>query len=106
MSTRITLGNIGSPEHGVGSVTPSLVRTRAIELALADGRTAEEMTEHDYETARIELAPSHMIPSQNLSEGNSDTDQSLGADLVSEGLKEAQHDISVEAEIGRAELQR
>jgi len=101
MSTKVTLGNPSQPLHGVGNVNTAMIRTRAVELAISDGRTEAEVDEHDYEMARKELAPSENSPSQNLNAGTEYTDQSIGEALIKGGLDEAQHDIALAAEIDR-----
>jgi hypothetical protein len=40
---------------GVGTVTPKMVRDRAAELAVIDGRSASEVSKSDLEQARREL---------------------------------------------------
>lgn len=40
---------------GIGRVTRSMVRTRAIELAVIDGRSPHEASKADWERAKIEL---------------------------------------------------
>jgi hypothetical protein len=52
---------------GIGTVTPQMVRERAIELAAINGRSAHELSESDWEQARRELT------------GKSDTDPNEAA---------------------------
>ena len=40
---------------GVGTVTEKMVRERAVELAVIDGRTAQEVSTSDWEQAKREL---------------------------------------------------
>ena len=40
---------------GIGTVTRKMVRTRAIELAIIEGRTPEEVSKSDWERAKREL---------------------------------------------------
>ena len=40
---------------GIGTVTRKMVRTRAVELAVIDGRSSEEVSKSDWEQAKREL---------------------------------------------------
>jgi hypothetical protein len=40
---------------GIGTVTPKMVRERAVELAVINGRSAQEMSKSDWEQAKREL---------------------------------------------------
>ena len=40
---------------GIGTVTRKMVRTRAVELAVIDGRSSEEVSQSDWEQAKREL---------------------------------------------------
>ena len=54
---------------GVGTVTRQMVRERAVELALIDGRTAQEVSNSDWEQAKRELTGgSDMDPKEALLE--------------------------------------
>jgi hypothetical protein len=108
---------------GVGTVTRKMVRERAVELALIDGRSAHEVSKADWEMAKRELtgAPS-LDPKQALldlapeserwdplpgstgteapvtsEDGEDEEGRSLGEVLTDEGLKEADHDQMLNA---------
>jgi hypothetical protein len=54
---------------GVGTVTKKMVRERAVELAVIDGRTAQEVSKSDWEQAKRELTGgSDMDPKEELLE--------------------------------------
>jgi hypothetical protein len=55
-------GNISENSAGIGTVTRKMVRERAVELALINGRSAPEVSTSDWEQAKRELT------------GDSDTD--------------------------------
>jgi len=40
---------------GLGTVTRKMVRTRAVELAVINGRSAQEVSKSDWEQAKLEL---------------------------------------------------
>ena len=48
-------GALIEKSSGIGTVTRKMIRTRAVELAVIDGRTAQEMSKADLEQARREL---------------------------------------------------
>jgi hypothetical protein len=48
-------GALTANSAGLGTVTRKMVRDRAIELALIDGRTGQEMSASDWEQAKREL---------------------------------------------------
>jgi hypothetical protein len=52
---------------GIGTVTPEMVRERAVELAVINGRSAQEVSKSDWEQAKRELT------------GDSDTDPNEAA---------------------------
>jgi hypothetical protein len=108
---------------GIGTVTPEMVRKRAVELALINGRAAHNVSELDVEQARRELTGgSDRAPDEEALEaapeskrwdpvgGSSgrqvpdsvDDDEdgegrSIGEQLVSEGVNEAEHDQMLQA---------
>jgi len=108
---------------GVGTVTHKMVRERAVELALIDGRTAQEVSKSDWEQAKRELmGGSDMDPKEALLEaapeserwdpvpgstghivtvpsvdGEDDDGRSASERLVEEGMLEAEHDQMVQA---------
>ena len=103
---------------GVGTVTRKMVQERAVELAIIDGRSAQEVSKSDWEQAKRELtgepdidpkeallesAPEserwdplpgstgHIIPVASV-DGEDDDGRSLGEKLIDEGVQEAEHD--------------
>jgi len=108
---------------GVGTVTHKTVRERAVELAVIDGRTAQEVSKSDWEQAKRELTGgSDMDPKEALLEtapeserwdsapgsaGNivtvpsvdDEDDEGRGVNerLVEEGMLEAEHDQMLQA---------
>ena len=108
---------------GVGTVTDKMVRERAVELAVIDGRTAQEVSTSDWEQAKRELTGgSDQDPNEALLEsapeserwdplpgstgrvvpvtsidGEDDEGRSVSERLVEEGVLEAEHDQMVEA---------
>jgi len=54
-------GSLTENSAGIGTVTRKMVRERAVELAVIDGRSAQEVTKSDWETAKQELTgePDH-----------------------------------------------
>lgn len=112
-------GRIMGHSQGLGTVTAEMVRERARELALMDGRGEEELTEADWAQAKLELlgantepqieqesesettaqswdpvpgTPGHQTPSYTPSD-----DESITEMLVDEGVKEAEHDKRLDA---------
>ena len=55
MTNPLKEGALTENSVGIGTVTRGMVRERAVELALINGRTALEVTESDWEQARREL---------------------------------------------------
>ena len=108
---------------GVGTVTRKMVRERAVELALINGRAAHDASVSDWDQAKRELtgepdidpkeatlesAPEserwdplpgsngHIIPVPSVDEED-DEGRSVGERLVNEGVLEAEHDQMLEA---------
>jgi hypothetical protein len=103
---------------GVGTVTRKMVRERAVEIAVIDGRTAQEVSKSDWEQAKRELTGgSDMDPNEALLESapeserwdplpgstgrivpvtstddEDDEGRSTSERLVEEGVLEAEHD--------------
>ena len=108
---------------GVGTVTDKMVRERAVELAVIDGRNAQEVSTSDWEQAKRELTGgSDQDPNEALLESapeserwdplpgstgrvvpvtsiddEDDEGRSVSERLVEEGVLEAEHDQMVEA---------
>src|ERR1700678_637185 len=103
---------------GIGTVTREMVRARAVELALINGRSAQEVSESDWQQAKRELtgrpdmdstetilesAPEsqrwdplpgstgHKVPAAS-SEDEDDEGRSDNERLVEEGIEGAEHD--------------
>jgi len=108
---------------GIGTVTRKMVRERATELALINGRSARDVSLADWEQAKRELtggldidpkealleaAPEserwdpvpgstgRMIPAVSI-DGEDDDGRSLGEKLIDEGVQEAEHDQMLQA---------
>ena len=116
-------GRLTENAVGLGTVTPEMVEARARELAMIAGRVPPEPSEIDYEQARRELtggseadADEQILESVPESERwnpipgaqGTHTEDSLGEDedsegrsesaqLVEEGIKEAEHDQMFQA---------
>jgi hypothetical protein len=105
---------------GIGAPSPDTVERRAREIALIAERDPEEFTDADWDQARRELlgvqtstAPeeteqnAEMVEEWNVVASSSghrapragadDDDESVGQQLVSDGIEEAAHDQMVEA---------
>jgi hypothetical protein len=108
---------------GIGTVTPEMVETRARELAAIAGRVPPEPSEVDFEQAKRELtggaemdlrqAALESIPESerwdpvpgstgshtpdSLGEDEDSEGRSESAQLVEEGIKEAEHDQMLQA---------
>jgi hypothetical protein len=111
-------GTLTENSVGVGSVTRKMVQERAIELAIIDGRSAEEVSKSDWEQAKQELTgrPDKDVTETVLesapeserwdpvggstgdkvpvapSEDEDDEGRSDNERLVDEGIAEADHD--------------
>jgi hypothetical protein len=108
---------------GIGTVTPEMVEARARELAVIAGRVPSQPSQVDYEQAKRELtgepdmdvqeAALESIPESerwdpvpgstgrhtpdSLGEDEDNEGRSESAQLVEEGIKEAEHDQMLEA---------
>jgi hypothetical protein len=108
---------------GIGTVTRKMVRERATELALINGRSAKDVSATDWEQAKRELtgkpdidpkeavlesAPEserwdplpgstgHIVPVTSI-DGEDDDGRSVGEKLIDEGVQEAEHDQMLQA---------
>jgi hypothetical protein len=108
---------------GIGTVTRKMVRERATELALINGRSAQDVSAADWEQAKRELtgepdmdpkeallesAPEserwdplpgstgHIVPVASI-DGEDDDGRSMGEKLIAEGVQEAEHDQMLQA---------
>ena len=106
---------------GIGEISQEMLLERALELALINGRTAEGISENDWEQARRELTDdSDIDPQQEFLESapeserwdpifgstghevkvepaEDDEGQSDEENLYEEGVREAEHDLMLEA---------
>ena len=108
---------------GLGTVTKTMVRERAVELALINGRIAQDVSKSDWEQAKreltgqtapdtneaaLELAPEserwdpvpgstgHKVPAAP-SEDEDEEGRSDSSKLVEEGIAAAEHDQMLQA---------
>ncbi len=108
---------------GIGTVTRGMVRERAVELALINGNAARDVSKVDWEQAKRELTGGpeidpeemalesipeserwdpvpgsigHQVP-DSLGEDEDSEGRSESAQLVEEGIKEAEHDQMLQA---------
>ena len=116
--SRPVSGKILSHAEGMGTPSADTVRQRAQELAMIDGR--ELPTEQDWKRAFLELHGGHHDPSlygddnemtgaitetnsvaptlgRHIHEMDTDGGDSLGEELITEGLEEASHDRMLES---------
>ena len=113
-------GKIAVHGMGFGAPTPEQVEKRAREIALIDERDPEQFTDADWEQARRELLGATLPPPLEESEaaaqmqeewevtpddrghrvnppGASDDEETVGEQLVTDGVEEAIHDQMLEA---------
>jgi hypothetical protein len=107
-------GKILQHGAGLGVPSPEMVRQRARELALIDGRAPEDFTDADWSRARRELHGGHDFQNgedapesaeMGLAEENDhrvahrtvESPESLGEELIAEGMDEAVHEQMLEA---------
>jgi hypothetical protein len=112
-ATETIKGRISGRFNGLGTVTPEMVEQRAREIALINGRAAEEFNEADLEEARAELTGEAAIEEQreeepgpgagtlrDLNPGTAghknapklpSDEQRVAEQLVQEGVDEAEH---------------
>jgi hypothetical protein len=103
----------------MGTVTPEMVRHRAREIALSDGRAGNEVTSGDWEQAKRELLGADNDPAaeSDTEEASSttgwdpapptighraetqevDDEQTMAEQLYQEGVEEADHDERVQS---------
>jgi hypothetical protein len=119
----LTKGLLAENFTGIGTVTPEMVQKRAVELALINGRTADQVSVLDVEQAQRELTGgSELDPSEENLEAIADSKfgdplpgstghrvaesvdddedgdgRSIGEQLVEEGVNEAEHDQMLQA---------
>jgi hypothetical protein len=110
-------GKISVHGDGFGTPSPDAVEKRAREIALIAERDPDEFTDADWDQARRELLGTQFPNAPEETEDNADVveewnvvassaghraprgedDESLGEQLVEEGVQEAEHDQMVEA---------
>lgn len=108
---------------GIGTVTRKMVRERAVELAVMEGRSKHDVSKADWEQAKRELtgepemdpkealleaapeserwdplpgSPGHQASVTPIDEED-DEGRSVGERLVEEGVNEAEHDQRVQS---------
>jgi hypothetical protein len=128
MKNLLKNGHMTENGTGIGTVTPGMVRQRAVELAMINGRTAAEVSTADWDEAKRELtggshadlndallesAPEserwdpvpgsvgHKAP-ESASDDEDDDGLTDSARLVEEGIAEAEHDQMLQAARERA----
>lgn len=112
-------GRIQQGGEGVGLPDEEVLRRRAIEIAVTNGRRPDQVSEADFEQALEELRAAQNAPVNSLNEEEQEPtmsrdallgvssgratrvkqatdEQALPVDLVQEGLEEAAHDQMVE----------
>ena len=119
----LSQGILAEKFTGIGPVTRPMVRARAIELAIINGRTSHEMSQADWDQAQRELAggsdldakqtllesapeslrwdpvpgsPGHQAP-ESPSEDEDEEGRSETEQLVDQGVEEAEHDQMLQA---------
>lgn len=112
-ATETIKGRISGRFNGLGTVTPGMVEQRAREIALINGRAAEEFNEADLEEARAELTGASALDEQGEEESGPGAstladivpgsvghknapklpsdEQRVAEQLVQEGVDEAEH---------------
>jgi hypothetical protein len=116
-------GALTENSAGIGTITRKMVRERAVELAVINGRSAQDVSKSDWEQAKRELTDdSEMDPKEALLESvpeserwdpvpgstgykvpaapSADEDEEGRSDnerLVDEGIAGAEHDQSLQA---------
>src|ERR1700691_2406931 len=120
----INKGIIAEKFTGIGAVTRDMVHERARELAMISGRAPHDVSQSDYEQAKRELTGGSDMDSQEEileslpeskrwdplpgsagrmdpeppSEDEDEEGRNESAQLVEEGVQEAEHDLMVQAE--------
>jgi hypothetical protein len=123
MKNLLKAGHVTDNGAGIGTVTRGMVRERAVELAIINGRPASEVSPSDWDQAKRELTggsdtepkdvvlesapeserwdPVHGSTGHKAPESSSDDENEDGksdsAMLVEEGIAEAEHDQMLQA---------
>jgi hypothetical protein len=112
-ATQTIKGRISGGFNGLGTVTPGMVEQRAKEIALINGRPAEDYSEADLEQAHAELTGDGALNEQREEDGYTaaasladvvpgstghkvapklpSDEQRVAEQLVQEGVDEAEH---------------
>jgi hypothetical protein len=116
-------GILNQNGQGIGEVSREMLRQRAVELAVIDGRSEQDATKSDWEQAKRELTDEpEMDPQEALLEAapeserwdplpgssghrapviTTDSEDAEGRSdaeaLVDEGVREAEHDLMLQA---------
>ncbi len=125
----LTKGAILENFTGLGTVTRGMVRERAVELALINGRRAQDVTKADWDQAKRELtggsdedpnealldsvpeserwdvvqgSMGYQVPETPGDDDEDDDGRGESAQLVEEGVAEAEHDQMLQAAIDAA----
>jgi hypothetical protein len=128
----ISKGIIAKKIAGIGPVSREMIRARALELALIDGRHHGQISRADYEQAQRELtggsdldaqtqtlealpeskrwdmvpgSTGHQAP-ETLNEDEDEEGRSESEQLVEEGVNEAEHDQMLQAARAAAKADR
>jgi hypothetical protein len=119
-SSQRPAGKISVHGMGLGAPTPEQVEARAREIAIIDERDPNEFTDADWNQARRELLGENLPPPPEETEqaakmeeewevtpddrghrvdrpGVSEDEETLGEQLVTDGVEEAIHDQMLEA---------
>jgi hypothetical protein len=113
-------GRFSASGRGLGTVTEDMVRARAREIAVINGRSEDNVLDSDMDQARRELQGEERLtpePTQaeNLAEGErwnavpesvgrkgttvpAPDEQTFAEKLVDEGVADAEHDQQIQAE--------
>jgi hypothetical protein len=122
---RESSGKISAHGNGVGAPSPEEVEKRAREIAMIDERDPDEFTDADWTQARKELmGVEHATPPEETEQNaklteewnvvpgsvghraprpGDEEEETVGEELVTEGLEEAAHDQMLEARIEELE---
>lgn len=117
---QIEEGRFSDGGHGLGTVTEEMVRKRAGEIAVINGRTTDTVLDSDLEEARRELLGEERLnapesAAERLPEGQrwnpnpesagrktpmqpAPDEQTFAEKLVEEGVANAEHEQSIKAE--------
>lgn len=119
MKDQIEEGRLSRNSEGLGTVTEAMVRDRAREIAVINGRDESQVLDADFQQARRELQGHERLypnptPAENLPESDRwnpvastpghkaktmfpPDEQTMAQQLVEEGVADAEHDQQVEA---------